>query len=359
MKKYIVILLVVGLIAAFIVPYFKGSGVDDITESPCKFGFTENLAVKFGGDLPIPIEISGDVATLELSFGQKKVKTWTNPTGKVTFTINTKDYQPGAFALEITGKTKSGQTILDQRLVRILSDITPEKWSVEMLQTYPHAATSFTQGLEFNDGKLFEGTGDPNQDGSTIVAEVDLKSGAILKKMGLDASHFGEGITVFGDKIYQLTWKNQKCLVYNKSDLVSVKEFNYTGEGWGLCNDGKSLIMSDGSERIYFRNPETFDIEKTIEVYTDQGPVTRLNELEYVDGLVYANIWTSNNIAVFEANTGRVIAIIDATNVVREGQGNGEVLNGIAFNPKANKWYITGKMWPKLFEVKWLKKAAA
>jgi glutamine cyclotransferase len=121
--------------------------------------------------------------------------------------------------------------------------------------------------------------------------------------MGLDASHFGEGITILGDELYQLTWKNQKCLVYNKSDFKSIKEFTYTGEGWGLCNDGKSLIMSDGSERIYFRNPKTFDVERTIEVYTDQGPIARLNELEYVDGLIYANIWTSNNVAVIDPAT--------------------------------------------------------
>jgi YVTN family beta-propeller protein len=206
--------------------------------------------------------------------------------------------------------------------------------------------------LEFNEGKLFEGTGDPNQAGETVIAEVDLKTGAIVRKMGLDASHFGEGITILGNELYQLTWKNQKCIVYNKSDFTSIKELTYTGEGWGLCNDGKSLIMSDGSERIYFRSPKTFDVERTIEVYTDQGPIARLNELEYVDGLIYANIWTSNNVAVIDPATGKVIATIDATQLVQEGKGNGEVLNGIAYNSATKKLYMTGKFWPKLFEVK-------
>jgi YVTN family beta-propeller protein len=266
--------------------------------------------------------------------------------------LDTKDFQDGAFGIEIVAFRKDGTSFSDQRLIRILSDVTPEKWAVEIVSSLPHLETSFTQGLEFNEGKLFEGTGDPNQAGETVIAEVDLKTGAIVRKMGLDASHFGEGITILGDELYQLTWKNQKCLVYNKSDFKSIKEFTYTGEGWGLCNDGKSLIMSDGSERIYFRSPKTFDVERTIEVYTDQGPIARLNELEYVDGLIYANIWTSNNVAVIDPATGKVIATIDATQLVQEGKGNGEVLNGIAYNSVTKKLYMTGKFWSKMFEVK-------
>lgn len=350
MKKYFIYILILGLIVAFILPYVMPNSTSSETP-PFSFSFTENLAIPHGQTLPIPFEVSEDIQKIELSINGKKLNTWTAPKGKITYTLDTKDFQVGAFGIEIVAFRKDGTSFSDQRLIRILSDIVPEKWSVEIVSSLPHLETSFTQGLEFNEGKLFEGTGDPNQNGETIIAEVDLKTGAIVRKMGLDATHFGEGITIMGDELYQLTWKNQKCLVYNKSDFTSIKEFTYTGEGWGICNDGKSLIMSDGSERIYFRNPKTFDVERTIEVYTDQGPIARLNELEFVDGLIYANIWTSNNVAVIDPATGKVIATIDATQLVQEGKGNGEVLNGIAYNAATKKIYMTGKFWPKLFEV--------
>jgi glutamine cyclotransferase len=143
--------------------------------------------------------------------------------------------------------------------------------------------------------------------------------------------------------------------VYNKETLELVKEFDYTTEGWGICTDGKLLYMSDGSERIYVRNPKNFDMIKTIEVYTNEFAIPRLNELEFVNGLIYANIWTSNEIAVIDPLSGKVLALIDATNLVNEGKGNGEVLNGIAYQAKSNKLYMTGKFWPTLFEVKVLK----
>lgn len=350
MKKYLIYILIAGLIVAFILPYVIPSSPNS-ESPPFSFSFTENLAVPHGQSLPIPFEISEEIQKIDFLLNGRKLKSWTIPKGKIAYTLNTKDFQVGAYAIEIVAVRKDGTSYTDQRLVRILSDIVPEKWSLEIAATLPHLETSFTQGLEFNESQLFEGTGDPNQKGETIIAEVDLKTGTIKRKMGLDASHFGEGITILGDELYQLTWKNQKCLVYNKSDFESIKEFSFNGEGWGLCNDGKSLIMSDGSERIYFRNPKTFDIERTIEVYTDQGPIARLNELEFVNGLIYANIWTSNSVAVIDPATGKVLATIDATPLVLEGKGNGEVLNGIAFNSATKKLYMTGKFWPKMFEV--------
>jgi glutamine cyclotransferase len=136
---------------------------------------------------------------------------------------------------------------------------------------------------------------------------------------------------------------------------MKLKDFSYTGEGWGLCNDGKSIIMSDGTERITFRNPENFQIERTIEVYDQVGPRAKLNELEYIDGKIYANVWMLDLILVIDPNTGKVIAEIDASNVSMEGKGTGDVLNGIAYNPVSKKLYLTGKYWNKVFEVKEVK----
>ena len=188
-----------------------------------------------------------------------------------------------------------------------------------------------------------------------MVAEVDVNSGEHVQKMGLQAGFFGEGITILNDVLYQITWKNGKCYKYDLNNNLSLLgEYVYSGEGWGLCNDGKSLIMSDGTERIVFRNPETFEIERTLEVANHQGPIGYLNELEYVDGKIYANVWTTSMIVSIDPKTGKVLEQIDATDFVNLARGNGEVLNGIAFNKVTNQFFLTGKYWDKLYEVKFI-----
>jgi glutamine cyclotransferase len=153
-------------------------------------------------------------------------------------------------------------------------------------------------------------------------------------------------------EIYQISWKNDSCFVYDAGTLSPLRYYTYSGEGWGLTHDENTLIMSDGTEKIYFRDPKTFKVLKVLSVYTNQGPINYLNELEYIDGLIYANVWMSNIIAVIDPLTGRVLSTIDATEVVKKGKGTGEVLNGIAYNPTTQKTYLTGKYWPSLFEVK-------
>lgn len=355
MKKIFIILILVALLATFIIPIFNKNSSD--SEENFKFLFQDNVAVKIGQVVPLTFEVTDDLRAITLEINGESIQTWKNPSGKIEFKFNTNSYQVGSYVIELIATASDGITQNEQRLLRILSDITPEKWTTKIANVYPHLEASFTQGLEFDNGVLYEGTGDPNQSGQTLIAEVDLKSGEMKRKMGLDASHFGEGISVLGNELFQLTWKNQKCLVYDKNSFKVIREFSYTGEGWGLCHDNKNLIMSDGSERIYFRDPKTFEIIRTIEAYTDQGPIAYLNELEYIDGFIYANVWTTNNIAVISAESGKVVAIIDATELVREGKGNGEVLNGIAYNKLNKKLYLTGKYWPKLFEVNINKKS--
>lgn len=351
MKKILVFVLIFGLIGAFIFPLFFSDDTTD--ETKFQFQFNENLLVTLGQSVTIPFEIINAVQSIDLLVNGERLKTWNHPKGIIKFTFDTKNRLVGSYSLELVAKLSDGSELRDERYMSILSDIVPAKWSLKILNNSPHLETSFTQGLAFDSGKLYEGTGDPNQTGATLIAEVDIESGQIKRNIGLAAPYFGEGITIFGEDLYQLTWKNQKCLVYDKKTFVSKKEFTYTGEGWGLCNDGKNLIMSDGSQRLYFRDPKTFQLNKTIEVYSDQGPINYLNELEYIEGLVYANIWMSNSIAVIDPLSGKTMAIINADELVNlQKQGiNGNVLNGIAYNSTNKKLYLTGKYWSKLFEV--------
>jgi len=353
MKKILVIVIVLGLLGSYLVPMFLNKS--ESTEAPFQFGFSDNLAIKFGDVVSIPIETNGEVKKVTITFGGRVLEKLIQPNEKVSIQLDSKNYQIGAYEIEMHGLDLQGQFFTEIRNVRILSDVTPEKWSLEIVNRFPHIETNFTQGLAFSGDQLYEGTGDPNQNGASLVAKVNLKTGEIGTKTGLDASRFGEGITVLGDQLFQLTWLNHTCLVYNKETLQLLKEFDYTTEGWGICTDGKVLYMSDGSERIYVRNPRNFEIIKTIEVYTNEFAISRLNELEFVNGLIYANIWTSNEIAVIDPMSGKVLALIDATNLVNEGKGNGEVLNGIAYHPTKKKLYMTGKFWPTMFEVKVLK----
>ncbi len=327
MKKILVFVLIFGLIGAFIFPLFFSDDTTD--ETKFQFQFNENLLVTSGQSVTIPFEIINAVQSIDLLVNGERLKTWNNPKGMINFKFDTKNRLLGSYSLELVAKLSDGSELRDERYMSILSDIVPAKWGLNILNNSPHLETSFTQGLAFDSGILYEGTGDPNQTGATLIAEVDIESGQIKRNIGLAAPYFGEGITIFGEDLYQLTWKNQKCLVYDKKTFASKKEFAYTGEGWGLCNDGKNLIMSDGSQRLYFRDPKTFQLIKTIEVYSDQGPINYLNELEYIEGLVYANIWMSNSIAVIDPLSGKTMAIINADELVNlQKQGiNGNVLN--------------------------------
>jgi glutamine cyclotransferase len=353
MKKYIILgVLILAIIAMIVGPMIneRGGTYPPEEEAPALFTFKDNLATRWNEIVPLTIKVQGkDIQKLELIYNDSVFNTWTNPVGTLNYRFNAGFFGLGTRDLVLLSTLKDGTTYMDNRMVRVLSDVRPEIWIAEISEEYPHEPTSFTQGLEFNAGILYESTG---QKGLSFVAQVDVTTGSIKKKMGLDANYFGEGITVLGSKLYQLTWQEQKCFVYNKNTLQLEKELTYNGEGWGLCNDGESLVMSDGTERLVFRDPETFQVQRTVEVYDDRGPVSKLNELEYVNGMIYANVWMTNTVVVIQPENGKVTAVIDGTELVKRGRGTGDVLNGIAYNSAKEKLYMTGKNWPKLFEVR-------
>jgi glutamine cyclotransferase len=228
-----------------------------------------------------------------------------------------------------------------------------ERWSYRVKAAYPHSTTSFTQGLYYKDGFLYEGTG---QYGTSALLKVEPQSGKILSQVDLKRNYFGEGITALNGKIYQLTWTNGVCLVYNESTMEQIAEYSYASQGWGLATFGDKLIMSDGSNMLTVLNPENFEQLYQVQVYDNNGPVEQLNELEYIDGYVWANVWQSDRVVVINPENGAVVADIDFSGLLtKEEQGRldmlDHVLNGIAYNKDRGTYYITGKCWPKLFEI--------
>jgi|JI7StandDraft_1071085.scaffolds.fasta_scaffold03866_4 glutamine cyclotransferase len=230
----------------------------------------------------------------------------------------------------------------------IVSDIQPVPAIHSITKTISRDTNSYTQGFELADGILYESGG---QIGRSLIRKVNPKTGIVIKSVDTDKSLFAEGLTILNDKVYQLTWQNGVCLIYDK-DLNLIKKTSFkssNGEGWGLCNDGKSLIVSDGSNKLSYLNPETLEIEKKVSVYAGPKEVTLLNELEYVNGFIYANIYTTDQIAKIEATTGKVISVANITNLDKANP-KGDVLNGIAWNPASKNFLITGKSWGKIYE---------
>lgn len=236
--------------------------------------------------------------------------------------------------------------------ITVLSTQTPNIYNYKIINEYPHEINAYTQGLEFYNDTLYESTG---QYGQSKLRILDFKNGKVIKNVDLDRSYFGEGITVLNDKLYQLTWRRGTGFVYNPNTLERISSFKYgkSKEGWGLCNDGKQLYKSDGTEAIWTLNPETLIEEDYIQVYTNKGKIGQLNELEWINGKIYANIYQRNGVAIINPKTGAVEGVIDFSPLKKlvTQHPKLDVLNGIAYNSKTNTIFVTGKNWDKLFEI--------
>jgi len=219
-----------------------------------------------------------------------------------------------------------------------------------VVATLPHDPAAFTEGLFIKDGQLYEGTGLP---GKSEIRRSDLGTGAVLQRRPLPAPYFGEGIIAFGDKLYELTWKDQKAFVYDLKTFAPKDTLTYYGEGWGLTTDGTSIIMSDGTARIRFLDPKTFAVQRTIDVHDGASPVSQLNELEWYKGELLANVWQSTQIARIDPKTGAITAWIDLTGILAPADRNGgeDVLNVIAYDSATDKLYVTGKNYSKLYQI--------
>jgi glutaminyl-peptide cyclotransferase len=281
--------------------------------------------------------------------GDKKVG---SVKGNEKLTVPLKDAKLGYQDIKATTYYSDGYGESGGR-IEIISSVKAKILSYEIVNTYPHDVTSYTQGLEFYRDTLVEGTG---QYGQSVLQKENYKTGEAYKKVGLDSKYFGEGVTIFNNKIYQLTWKENTGFIYNADNLTKIKDFNYTKaiQGWGLTHDDKYLYQSDGSEKIYKLDPETLQEVDYINVYAGDRKIKELNELEYVNGKIYANVYQTNGIMVIDPDTGAVTGILNMadleTKINKTPQTN--VLNGIAYNPKTGTFFITGKLWDKMFEVR-------
>lgn len=326
-------------------------------KSEYKFILNTPKSVQANQELTVSISEKGDkpIDSVQFSIGNTKIKSTNN-----TATLNIAGFKLGKHTVTAIvfyeNKTKK-----ETKPVYIMADSAPEIYTYKLINTYPHDKGAYTQGLEYYNGYLYEGTG---QRGESSIRKVELETGKVVQQKDIDEKYFGEGITIFNNKLYQLTWQSGIGFVYNLDTFEKESEFKYTKsrEGWGLTHNGEKLIKTDGTERIWFLNPETLIEENYIEAYTNKQKVEKLNELEYINGKIYANRWQLNSILIINPENGKVegVANLNSLKELIEKEQNlddsDDVLNGIAFDKENNRLFVTGKHWSKLYEIELIKK---
>ncbi len=314
--------------------------------SPKKIQINQKLSIKVEEANNKPID------SVQFFLNQLKFSSSTN----IDATLDISEFRLGKHSLKAIVFFDGKSEELTKEIY-FLADAEPEIYVYEIVKTYPHDKNSYTQGLEFHEGFLYESSG---QYGKSTLRKVKLETGEIIQKIDLDKKYFAEGLTIHNNKIFQLTWKEGVGFVYNLENFKLEKTFSYKKsiEGWGLTHNNKHLIKTDGTERVWFLNPENQQEEYFIEAYTNKRKVEQLNELEYVNDKIYANIYQQNTILIINPTNGKVEGVADLNGLKNlvEQHADLDVLNGIAFDEKNNRLFVTGKNWNKLFEIKLKKK---
>ncbi len=256
---------------------------------------------------------------------------------------------PGKVPVRAVAYSPAAKTQTITLFINLLSDITPEIYRYRVVAGYPHDHKAYTQGLVYDNGYFYEGTG---QLGESSLRKVEPETGRVVSQVTLDASLFGEGVALLGERIYQLTWTTRVGFVYDKETLQQISRIYYQTQGWGLTTMGERLVMSDGTNVIWFLDAD-FNVLSSVEVWDNKGKVDNLNELEMIDGVLWANIWQTDRIARIDPHTGRVLAYVDLTGLLPRDERRPEtdVLNGIAWDPEGRRIFVTGKYWPKLYHI--------
>ena len=272
--------------------------------------------------------------------------------------INTSDLKLGNRLLTARAYRNGKQMEATANFV-LYSGIEPEQFSYQVIETFPHDTSSYTQGLEFHEGLFYESDGGKADLGGSSLRKVEPATGKVLQKVDLSGDIFAEGLTVIGDRVLQLTWQQGYGFIYDRATFKQLGQFPYQTslEGWGLAFDGKRIYKSDGSNMIWILNPQNYNEEAYLEVYDNNGPVDSLNELEVIDGKLYANVYDTDKIVIIDLSTGAVTGEIDLSGIYPPDRfKNGEVLNGIAYDAESGRIFVTGKKWNKLFHIKVVKK---
>ncbi|MBN1132829.1 MAG: glutaminyl-peptide cyclotransferase [Bacteroidales bacterium] len=309
-----------------------------------------NMTVRSGDSIPVVLSVPDTliVDSIQLFTGGRQQPTLLNT---LTGLIPTAGFNPGRLGVRMKVFLASGHSETHSRQVTVLSDIIPQEYGYRVVRIYPHDVKAYTQGLQYSDGFLYEGTGQYSQ---SSLRKVALESGEPVKIRNLSGELFGEGITVFRDKIYQLTYRSQVGFVYDKNSFEELQKIYYQNkEGWGLTHNGSELIMSDGSNILYFLDPELFTVNRQIEVYNHTGIVDALNELEYINGKIWANRYYTDEIVMIDPASGKVEGRINLKGILpaSDRKSTTDVLNGIAWDSREERIFVTGKYWPKLFEI--------
>jgi glutamine cyclotransferase len=310
----------------------------------------QGQSFSLGEDVKVQLDVPADAKVTRVDYLLDGKPAGTE-NGADEFVLKTADLTLGYKLITAVVEKAAGKDTVTINIV-VKSNIKPVNFSYKVLNTYPHDTTSYTQGLEYHNGKFLESTGEYGQ---STLRWVDLQTGKALQKITIDPKYFGEGSSLVGDKIVMLTWKENTGFIYDAKSLKELGTFPYQNsrEGWGLTFDGKRLMKSDGSNRIYFLNKDNYTEEGAIEVYDNNGQIDQLNELEYIDGKIYANIYQTDKIAVINPLNGAVEQYIDMTGLLPEKDkfANTDVLNGIAWDAAGKRLFVTGKKYDKLFHI--------
>lgn len=310
----------------------------------------------YGDTIPVIVDLADSTKTIDsVRFFIDNKYYFTRTEAPFEFAIDTKELKTGRHIVStkvysLKHKETNNITII------LYSDIVPENYTYKVINTYPHDPDAYSQGLIYEDGVLYEGTGGY---GKSSIRKVKLETGEVLESFNVTNNIFGEGITIFGNRLIQLSYKARQGFVYDKNTFKLLHTFSYDiREGWGLTNDGRNLIMGDGTFILHILETENFSVVDKIEVYDNTGPALHLNELEYINGKIYANVYRSDHIIIIEPETGRVTGKIDLTNIFDKSKYHGktDVLNGIAWDSENDRLFVTGKWWPKLYEIEIVRK---
>lgn len=303
-----------------------------------------------GDNVDVEISLKGQTSpdSVRIYFDGEHITTITGE--QMDYSFNTASARLGSVPVKIIAYSadKRPQTIT--HFIIILSDIIPPVLSYSIVNTFPHDKQAYTQGLIYHDGYFLESTG---QEGKSSLRKVEIETGKVLKKHKLENKFFGEGIVLLNNLIYQLTWEDNVGFVYDLESFTELKRIHYSSQGWGLATNGEKIILSDGTNKIYFIEPEYFTVSSSIEVYDNEKAIWQLNELEYINGEIWANIYTTNRIARIDPESGKILAYINLEGLLSEREyANVNELNGIAWDSIDERLFVTGKNWRKLFEIK-------